>query len=210
MHNKSIAIVTTALLFCSSIDYCQPVQAPFKIQVTKEEVPLKESKYGHFLKLYKAKVKENEERQKRELEEKQKRELEEKKERERKEKERRLKEKQLDRGCEGNYEVRENVKCIITYYTNINNALQGGCYDSRGKLLTSHGMKVCAVPSNIPYGSLIELEGMGTYKAVDTGGAIKWTSSNTMKVDVFVPNVSTEHLYKLGKKTVQGKIHFKK
>lgn len=75
--------------------------------------------------------------------------------------------------------------------------------------MTSHNMNVCAAPSNISYGSFVELNGMGIYKVVDTGGAIKWTKEGNMKVDVFVPNATNEYLNKLGVKKVTGKIYVK-
>ncbi|HCL4447139.1 TPA: hypothetical protein N2D16_002744 [Clostridium botulinum] len=86
------------------------------------------------------------------------------------------------------------IKVHITYYTNIDNTLQGGQLDKRGKDLTAHNMKVCAMPKDISYGSILNIEGMGSYKVVDSGGAIQWLNENKTecKVDVFIPNVSEQ------------------
>lgn len=88
----------------------------------------------------------------------------------------------------------KSIKVHVTYYTNINNTLQGGQLDKRGKDLTAHNMKVCAMPKDISYGSILNIEGMGNYKVVDSGGAIQWLNENKTecKVDVFIPNVSEQ------------------
>lgn len=83
----------------------------------------------------------------------------------------------------------------ITYYTNIDNELQGGHYDKVGNLLTSHNMPIVAMPSSVPYGSYIDIEGLGIHKVVDTGGAITWISNNECYLDMFIPNVSEEWIY---------------
>lgn len=88
----------------------------------------------------------------------------------------------------------EDIIIHVTYYTNIDNTLQGGKNDRRGKPLTSHSMPVVAMPSDVPYGSYLDIKDHGTFKVVDTGGAIKWIDENTCKVDVFIPNVSYDWL----------------
>lgn len=84
----------------------------------------------------------------------------------------------------------KDIKVKVTYYTNINDTLQGGLNDRRGVPLVSHGMPIVAMPSDVPYGSYLNIDGVGTFKVVDTGGAIKWIDDETCKVDVFIPNVS--------------------
>lgn len=91
----------------------------------------------------------------------------------------------------------DNYKDIvvdITYYTNYDDAMQGGQNDRRGVPLTSHEENVIALPADVPYGSYINIDGMGEFKVVDTGGAIVWLDENTCKVDVFVPNVEVSWL----------------
>lgn len=88
----------------------------------------------------------------------------------------------------------KDITVKVTYYTNIDDALQGGLNDRIGVPLTSHSMPVIAMPSDVPYGSYLEIQDVGTFKVVDTGGAIKWLDSNTCKVDIFVPNVSYDWL----------------
>lgn len=82
----------------------------------------------------------------------------------------------------------------ITYYTNIDNELQGGQYDRRGNLLVEQG-NVIAMPMDVPYGSYLDIDDMGLYKVVDTGGAIVWLNNYECKVDMFIPNVSEEWIY---------------
>ncbi|NFH40840.1 hypothetical protein [Clostridium sporogenes] len=90
----------------------------------------------------------------------------------------------------------KSIKVYVTYYTNENNNLEGGQLDKKGKNLTSHNMKVCAMPKDVSYGSILNIDGMGNYKVVDSGGAIQWLNEEKTecKVDVFVPNVSGQWL----------------
>lgn len=117
-----------------------------------------------------------------------------------------------EKGLSLNY---KKVTCHITYYTNEDSLLQGGQYDKIGKLLTSHNEPIAAAPSNIPYGSYLifdeEVRGSKEYKIVDTGGAIKWIDNYTMKVDIFVPNVSTKWLCSgnVTNKVVTGILYYK-
>lgn len=122
------------------------------------------------------------------------------------------KKKQIQsRGLSG--EVKE-VTCYITYYTNIDNSLQGGRYDKKGKLLTSHQEKICALPSSVPYGSYLVLDeqvsGSNIFKNVDTGNAIKFLGGDKVKVDIFIANVSEQWIINnLENKVVKGKIYYK-
>lgn len=90
----------------------------------------------------------------------------------------------------------KSIKVYVTYYTNENNNLEGGQLDKKGKSLTSHNMKVCAMPKDVSYGSILNIDGMGNYKVVDSGGAIQWLNEEKTecKVDVFVPNVTGQWL----------------
>lgn len=93
----------------------------------------------------------------------------------------------------------DNYKDIIvdiTYYTNYDDEMQGGQNDRTGVPLKSHEANVIAMPADVPYGSYINIEGMGEFKVVDTGGAIVWLDENTCKVDVFVPDVEVDWLIK--------------
>ncbi|GAB6170403.1 hypothetical protein JCM1393_28630 [Clostridium carnis] len=94
-------------------------------------------------------------------------------------------------------EQKKNYKDLtvyITYYTNFDDLLQGGQNDRRGVPLKSHGEKIIAMPQDVPYGSYIDIEDMGKFKVVDTGGAIVWLDENTCKVDIFVPDVDYQWL----------------
>lgn len=98
----------------------------------------------------------------------------------------------LDRGTSSTYN-RINVTIDGSWYTNADTELEGGKYDKRGKLLTSHNMPICAVPKDIPYGSLLEYDGV-MYLCCDTGGSIIWKNNGDMKVDFFYPDVTSSWL----------------
>lgn len=105
------------------------------------------------------------------------------------------------------------VKFHVTYYTNINNRLQGGQYDKFGKRLTSHPYPVVALPSDIKYGAKVifdePINGTTEYINVDSGGAIRWLNSSKTecKVDIFVPNVTESWIIRnLKNQTVYGYI----
>lgn len=83
------------------------------------------------------------------------------------------------------------IRIFVTYYTNIDDELQGGQLDRRGVPLVSHHKPV-AMPADVPYGSVLDIEGLGEHNVVDTGGAIVWLDENTCKVDMFIPNVTVD------------------
>ena len=119
----------------------------------------------------------------------------------------------VNRGI-NDFSYSKEVLCHITYYTNINDNLQGGHKDKKGNHLTSHGEPIIALPSDIPYGSYIIFDepilGETIYKNVDTGGAIVLLNDYEMKVDVFVPNVSLEWIVNnLHNKTVKATLYCK-
>lgn len=194
MSKRIFALVSAILISLSSINYLGVKNYIFQCKLAEKQISFGEaSGYDKFLKDYKNKLKE----------------LEVERERKKAEENKKVnKIRNLDRDYSGNYRI-INVNCILSFYTNSNSKLEGGQYDKRGKLLVSHNMNICAAPSNIPYGSFIELNGMGVYKVVDTGGAIKWLNNNTMKVDIFVPNATNKYLNQLGIKKATGKIYIK-
>lgn len=136
-------------------------------------------------------------------------------ERIRQEEEQRLaKENELVNRGINDFSYSKEVLCHVTYYTNINDNLQGGHKDKKGNHLTSHEEPVIALPSNIPYGSYIVFDepvlGETIYKNVDTGGAIVWLNNCEMNVDIFVPNVSLEWIItNLHNKTVKATLYYK-
>ncbi len=98
----------------------------------------------------------------------------------------------------GSYTKVREITVDVTYYFAEDSALQGGHNDKKGKPLAGHGMAVCALPSDVPYGSMLVLDEpvvvdtgfnkSNKLKNVDTGGAITWLnpSKTKAKVDVFV------------------------
>lgn len=86
----------------------------------------------------------------------------------------------------------------VTYYFAEDSSLQGGLRDKKGKLLNNFDYPVCALPSDIPYGSKLVLNEPVVVDTnfnksnelinVDTGNAIVWKGNNRMQIDVFVKN----------------------
>lgn len=97
----------------------------------------------------------------------------------------------------------KDITVYITYYTNINDSLQGGHNDRIGVPLKDHGENVIAMPEDVPYGSYLDIEDMGEFKVVDTGEAIVWLDDSTCKVDVFIPDVDYEWIYTNTENTVK-------
>lgn len=85
----------------------------------------------------------------------------------------------------------KQLRVFVTYYTNIDDELQGGQNDRRGVPLVNH-YKPIAMPADVPYGSILDIDGLGEHTVVDTGGAIVWLNDTTCKVDMFIPNVSVD------------------
>lgn len=136
-------------------------------------------------------------------------------ERIRQEEEERLKKENelINRGM-SDFSYSKEVLCHVTYYTNINDSLQGGNKDKKGNNLVSHDESIIALPRDVPYGSYLIFDepvlGETIYKNVDTGGAIVWLNDYEMKVDVFVPNVSLEWIINnLHNKTVKATLYYK-
>ena len=136
-------------------------------------------------------------------------------ERIRQEEEERLKKENelINRGM-SDFSYSKEVLCHVTYYTNINDSLQGGNKDKKGNNLVSHDESIIALPRDVPYGSYLIFDepvlGKTIYKNVDTGGAIVWLNDYEMKVDVFVPNVTLEWIINnLHNKTVKATLYYK-
>lgn len=100
------------------------------------------------------------------------------------------------------------VNIIATHYTN--SIADCGKTDgiSASGVPISRGM--VAVPKSIPFGTEIILEDAQGNKekviAQDRGSAIKWINNDTMKIDVFVPNVTKKQINNLGVKKYTGYI----
>lgn len=102
----------------------------------------------------------------------------------------------IEKECELEHYTKPEPRKInvrISFYTNGDNALEGGQYDRKGKLLTEYDYPVIAMPSDVPYGSILVIKGI-PFTVVDTGEAMKWTSDNQCNVDVFIPNKTSEWL----------------
>lgn len=124
-----------------------------------------------------------------------------------------------------NFKQVQEVLVDITYYFAEDSALQGGHNDRKGRPLAGHGTAVCALPSDVPYGSLLVLDEpvvvdtnfskSNKLKNVDTGGAITWLNSNKthMKVDVFVKGCySLDWIINnlKNKKSIKAKLYYSK
>ena len=130
------------------------------------------------------------------------------------EEERLAKENELINRGMSDFSYSKEVLCHVTYYTNINNSLQGGNKDKKGNNLVLHDESVIALPKDVPYGSYLIFDepvlGETIYKNVDTGGAIVWLNDYEMKVDIFVPNVTLEWIINnLHNKTVKATLYYK-
>lgn len=79
------------------------------------------------------------------------------------------------------------VKARISFYGAIDNPMQGGAYDSVGKLLEPYDI---AVPDDIPIDTKIEINGE-IFTARDRGDAIFW-EDGVMRIDVFIPRIEGE------------------
>lgn len=98
------------------------------------------------------------------------------------------------------YKYARKVNVVATYYTN--SAFDCGKTDG----ITASGLKasrgMVAVPKDIPFNTSIILEDSKGNKhkvvAQDRGGAIRWLSDDTMKMDVFVPNATDEEISNMG------------
>jgi 3D (Asp-Asp-Asp) domain-containing protein len=101
-------------------------------------------------------------------------------------------------------EDENSINVIVSYYSNT--VADCGKTDGIGannlKLSRGH----IAMPKEYEFGTKLYLEGMGVFENQDTGGAIKRINSNTIKVDMYIPNASEKYLKKLGINKVRGKI----
>lgn len=104
--------------------------------------------------------------------------------------------KLIIRDCELEHATKPEPRKInvrISFYTNQDNALEGGQYDKQGGLLLDYDYPIVAMPADVPYGSKLVIKGI-IFTVVDTGSAMKWTGENECNVDVFIPNKTTEWL----------------
>lgn len=87
----------------------------------------------------------------------------------------------------GNYSVlpERKMNIVATAYTS--NIICCGKDDG----ITSSGViatgGTIAAPSDIPFGTKIKINGLGTFKVQDRGGAIVRVNSNTIRVDIWKP-----------------------
>ncbi|MDF2881322.1 MAG: hypothetical protein K0R54_1879 [Clostridiaceae bacterium] len=96
------------------------------------------------------------------------------------------------------------INVIVSYYTN--NISDCNKTDGIGanNLKLSRGN--IAMPKEYPFGTKLYLENMGVFVNQDIGGAIKRINNNTIKIDMYIPDVSEEYLRKLGIKKARGKV----
>lgn len=87
----------------------------------------------------------------------------------------------------------EKIRVRISFYSDYENELEGGKYDKKGKLLSKYNYPVIAMPPDVPYGSVVVIQGI-PFTVVDTGEAMKWVSDNECSIDVFIPGKTTEWL----------------
>ena len=80
----------------------------------------------------------------------------------------------------------------------------GSCCNGKWAGQTASGVKpvegvTCAAGNQYPFGTKIELDGLGTYIVQDRGGAI-----NGNRIDIFMNNHDAAN--KFGKRTVTGRV----
>lgn len=104
----------------------------------------------------------------------------------------------IEKECELEHVTKPEPRKIdvrISFYTNEDNELEGGQYDKIGNLLTEHDYPIIAMPSDVPYGSILVIKGI-PFTVVDTGGAMEWTGQDKCNIDVFIPNKTSGWLNK--------------
>jgi len=107
---------------------------------------------------------------------------------------------------------RETINILISYYTSsISDCGKTDAVSASGKTLSrgGNGTTYIAAPSSIPFGTRINIRGIGICSVVDRGGAIHYTYINGtryMKIDVFVPGASNSELQNKGIMKTKGYI----
>lgn len=98
----------------------------------------------------------------------------------------------------------------ISYYSNTYsdcNRIDG--LSASGKYLRESYIW-CAAPSDVPFGTVLNISGLGTLTVVDRGSAIKWVTDNSgkkiMKLDVFIYNASNRFIRNKGTFRTTGQI----
>jgi 3D (Asp-Asp-Asp) domain-containing protein len=117
------------------------------------------------------------------------------------------KQTQLSRG--GYIKVQE-VNIVATAYCN--DYYCTGDRQERG--ITASGRRtsigIVATPSNIPFGSKVEINGLGMYDVADRGNpqVVKWLDSNTLIVDIWMEN--HKKALDFGRQKFTGRIYYVK
>lgn len=85
--------------------------------------------------------------------------------------------------------------------TNLNNYV----YSRGGNQFDDYYVPI-ACPKSIPFNTKLFISGIGNCICLDRGFSIQWKDNNTMKIDVYIPNITDEELNKLGLKQSKGYI----
>ena len=107
----------------------------------------------------------------------------------------------------------EEVKKVQVSYFNIiaTGYTSSGADCGMNDGITASGFRASrgtiATPSDIPFGTIVEIEGMGTFKVLDRGGAIRRINGNTIKVDVWCPTQKQANDF--GVKKLKGRIVYR-
>ena len=105
----------------------------------------------------------------------------------------------------------ETMNILVSYYTNsIEDCGKTDAISASGKNLNlSRGQTYVAAPTTIPFGTTINIKGIGLCVVEDRGGAIKYTyidGVKYMKIDVFVPGATRQELLNKGIVKTKGRI----
>lgn len=94
----------------------------------------------------------------------------------------------------------------VSYYTNsASDCQKTDGISASGKNLNNGGNYIAA-PGNIPFGTRLNIQGIGVYEVVDRGGAIINDSNGVMHLDVFVPGASEGELDNMGTHITKARI----
>lgn len=108
----------------------------------------------------------------------------------------------------------ESINILVSFYTNnYEDCGKTDAISASGKNLVtaSRGgnMTYVAAPKSIAFGTMIEIEGIGTCNVQDRGGAIKYVwidGIKYMKIDIFVPGATSKQLKNKGLVKTKGHI----
>lgn len=94
----------------------------------------------------------------------------------------------------------------VSYYTNsVSDCQKTDGISASGKILNNGGNYIAA-PDNVPFGTKLDIQGLGVYEVVDRGGAIVNDSNGVMHLDVFVPDASEGELDNMGTHITKARI----